>query len=687
MRADRDRLINHAVLYTAAFVVSASGVRAVTMTIGDPAMWSAFVLVLAAGFGVSWLLRRFEQLRPYAVAWTAALGGAALLWYRETGTFAGQPVALAVGPDRQLGLAVLLAALTVVWSFALVRTEDLLFCVVPGLAIFGLLGSKTFDPQFTAAFLVFVFASAYLVGHAHLVAEQQRSRMQPGADARHVARQRFVLLAVLVAFAVGVAVPAARALAAITPGSWSERRIGRGGSSGSGAAGSAGGRPVWTSPRSLRVGAGPIRLSRRVVMRVQCAEPLHWRAGSLAYYTGESWQAANGREAAAVAGVGGRFDLRPLVRAPRGRTVPQRFEFVTVSSALLFAAMQPIEVNLPDPSGARSVFLDYAGHAFGVTSGRLQDSYEVVSQVDNLRPLGPRSILSADAGALLAIPFSAREVEDLARQAVGDVADPAAQVSAIVGWVQARARYSLDAPATPPGEDAVVHFLTRSRVGYCDLFASAVALMCRAQGIPARVAVGFAPGDYDASDGVYVVREEDSHAWVESFLPDEGWITVEASPATGQQARIASQRDWLGRAARFVNRHLMYALALLALLAWAAVVGKGRWLDPYLAMRRREQLLSAQGRRGEVILLYDRLARLLAKRATARRDAETPSEYANRLARNAYLTSIMGGVSAITNAYLAARFSEREVGEQQVAAARQALQEVTDRLRRVKALR
>ncbi|UCH35188.1 MAG: hypothetical protein JSV65_02220, partial [Armatimonadota bacterium] len=87
MRADRDTLINDAVLYTAAFVVSASGVRAVTMTIGDPAMWSAFVLVLAAGFGVSWFLRRFAQLRPYAVAWTAVLAGAALLWYRETGTF------------------------------------------------------------------------------------------------------------------------------------------------------------------------------------------------------------------------------------------------------------------------------------------------------------------------------------------------------------------------------------------------------------------------------------------------------------------------------------------------------------------------------------------------------------------------------------------------------------------------
>jgi transglutaminase-like putative cysteine protease len=707
MLHDGDSLINEAVLYVCAFVVSASGVWAVTMTLQDPEISRAFMWTLTAGFAASWFARRYGRLRPYALVWTVVFGAAALLWYHDTGTFLGQPLAQVIGADRQLELAALLAGLTIVRSFGLVRVEDLLFCVVPSLAIFGLMGSKTFDPQFTAAFIVFAFAAAYLGGHSHLMAERDRSRMPPGKDARRVARERFALLAGLFAVAVAAAIPVSRAAAALLPAY--EPAVSGGGARGGGGREPAGvgGRPVWTSARSLPVGLGPIRLSRAVIMRVTCEEPLYWRAGSLVEYTGDEWRAAReGLAATVTRGENGAFDLRPVVKGQPGRTVSQRFELVGASGAILFAAMQPVEARLPGHVGP--VLMDPAGAIFA-QRGRISqgESYEVVSQVDNLRPAGAPSALGADDPALLVIPHSAREVAGFAKEAVGTATSAEAQVAAIVGWVRSRATYSLDAPATPAGEDAVIYFLTKSRIGYCDLFASAVALMCRAVGIPARVAIGFSPGEYDAGVGAYVVRESDSHSWVEVYLPQvaksrmagpsgtataangsaAGWTTVEASPAGAEAARASARRDWLRRVMRFVSGNLLYAAALLGALAWASLEVKARWLDERLALRRRERALLAQGARGAVIVVYDKLGRALARRGRARRAWETPNEYAQRLGRDAYLATIMPGVTAITRQYLAARFSEREISGEQADAAREALEEAQGRLRKIRGVR
>jgi hypothetical protein len=79
--------------------------------------------------------------------------------------------------------------------------------------------------------------------------------------------------------------------------------------------------------------------------------------------------------------------------------------------------------------------------------------------------------------------------------------------------------YTLDLRRADPGLDPVMDFLVNTRAGHCERFASALALMLRSQGIPARVVVGFhGPGDRQA-DGSYVVRENQAHAWVEMMAP------------------------------------------------------------------------------------------------------------------------------------------------------------------------
>ncbi len=90
-------------------------------------------------------------------------------------------------------------------------------------------------------------------------------------------------------------------------------------------------------------------------------------------------------------------------------------------------------------------------------------------------------------------------------------------------------RYSLDAPPEN-GSSAVADFLQR-RSGYCVHFASAMALMARSIGIPARVAVGWLPGER-LSGGRYEVSQQDAHAWPELYFEGAGWLRFEPTPAT-----------------------------------------------------------------------------------------------------------------------------------------------------------
>jgi transglutaminase-like putative cysteine protease len=90
-------------------------------------------------------------------------------------------------------------------------------------------------------------------------------------------------------------------------------------------------------------------------------------------------------------------------------------------------------------------------------------------------------------------------------------------------------RYSTDVPALR-GSDALTRFIVDDRVGYCEYFATAMAVMLRLEGIPARVAVGFRLG-HELEPGSWLVTTDHAHAWVEVLFPGYGWIQFEPTPA------------------------------------------------------------------------------------------------------------------------------------------------------------
>ena len=102
------------------------------------------------------------------------------------------------------------------------------------------------------------------------------------------------------------------------------------------------------------------------------------------------------------------------------------------------------------------------------------------------------------------------------------------KATAFESYLRSSFTYSTHVPEVPQGRDWVDYFLFDSQQGYCDYFATAMTVLLRVEGVPARVASGFAPGDPEG-DGTYTVRENHAHSWVEVYFPRYGWIIFEPS--------------------------------------------------------------------------------------------------------------------------------------------------------------
>jgi len=97
-------------------------------------------------------------------------------------------------------------------------------------------------------------------------------------------------------------------------------------------------------------------------------------------------------------------------------------------------------------------------------------------------------------------------------------------------------RYSLaNEPQMP---DPLASFLFDVKAGHCEYFATAMTVVLRASGIPARMVTGFYGGRYVENGGYYVVRQGDAHAWVEVWFPEVGWLTFDPTPPDARPATL-----------------------------------------------------------------------------------------------------------------------------------------------------
>jgi transglutaminase-like putative cysteine protease len=129
-------------------------------------------------------------------------------------------------------------------------------------------------------------------------------------------------------------------------------------------------------------------------------------------------------------------------------------------------------------------------------------------------------------------------VRNLALEITDRITNPYDKAKAIERYLRENYPYDLDVPAPPDGADVADYFLFDLQRGYCDYYATAMVVLARLNGLPARFVSGYAPGSYDAPNAQYIVRELNAHSWSEIYFPHIGWIEFEPTAALPEIERV-----------------------------------------------------------------------------------------------------------------------------------------------------
>lgn len=385
-------------------------------------------------------------------------------------------------------------------------------------------------------------------------------------------------------------------------------------------------------PRQHLLEAGP-DLSEQVVMLIQtddappvASEPpprYGWRGLTYDRYSGRGWSTGRTRTTPFEANT-------PLVaEVPLAhRPLRQRVQVRSDVGGVLHAAGVLVAAGTPTDAAFRSN-ADLFGATVAVQEYAAEVAVPEVAEAQ-LRAAGnqyPRWVRER----YLALPENLPErVRSLAYDLTATAPTPYARARAIESYLRGFP-YSLDLPLPPAGRDVADFFLFDLRRGYCDYYATAMVVLARAAGIPARMAVGYASGGYDASTGQTTVTEADAHSWPELYFPLYGWIAFEPTASQPGLNRASStdpsaMLDTPEGAASWVEPfgERGWGEWLLG-VPIVALVGGGGWL--LLDGWRLRRLLPQE----TVARLYGRLAQSARWLGVPVATGATPSETASAL--------------------------------------------------------
>lgn len=531
--------------------------------------------------------------------------------------------------DTRLTLAELLVHLQVLHSFDLPRRKDLGYSMVVGLILLGVAGTLSQTMAF-APLLVAALAVALPMLVLDYRSQLGLSKGAAGAGgARSLQRTvplRQLLTLVLAIALLGLAVFAVlprfpgyqlRTFPVAAPPGLLDRDFDQedvgaienpgygdenGGGNGSGSNGQMD--STFYYGFSSRMNQNLVgELVPKTVLRVRSQAKGFWRVLAFDEYTGQGWEISRNEERDLLnldrPGWSYRFLLPPVEAAAGTREVIQSYTVVSTLPNLIPVMANARELYFP----TREVVMDAER---SLRSPRLLDeglTYSVISQV----PLRNRTLLreaGTDYGRsirehYLTVPPALRDrLEPLAASLLAKTETPRESVYEQVLYLTQAVKqgYEIRSDGTPlpPDKDLVEAFFFERQGGYPDHFASALALLLRSRGIPARLAVGFAPGTFNAFTGLYEVKNTDAHAIVEVYFPNYGWYGFDPIPGhplvppsiEDNETFAALERLWAWVAGWLpapLRSWLDGALAAIAaaagaILGWLLAVVTGSWL-------------------------------------------------------------------------------------------------------------
>ena len=291
---------------------------------------------------------------------------------------------------------------------------------------------------------------------------------------------------------------------------------------------------------------GTIKESDAVVMKVRVSEPaaalpgsLKWRGIALAYYDGRSWS----RSWAGRARITPERDYFRLERSIQGtRLLEQTYFLEALTTDVVFASHKALAIS----SDLGFLQRDASGSLFSVRHDTQKVRYRAVSDITPPDPrlIPPRSpeIPEAIRSTYLQLPHLDRRIAELAREVTNAQGSPYQKALALERYLRSSYDYSLELKGSPNSPDPLAMFLFDVRRGHCEYFASAMAIMLRQIGIPARLVNGFRAGEYNRLADAFVVHQYNAHSWVEAYFPPYGWLEFDPTPPDPTQLRSGFAR-------------------------------------------------------------------------------------------------------------------------------------------------
>ncbi len=408
--------------------------------------------------------------------------------------------------------------------------------------------------------------------------------------------------------------------------------------------------------------------------KVPRADALYWRGVVLWSGDGMEWRASEGAA------------IPRLPPRPAGDGVRQWITLEPHGAHWMFALDWPVGA----PSGAILAPGQYLRSTQLIRKPR---RYEVRS----FARVSEKELRPNERHLLLAVPQSiSPRVQGLAQSWATVNPDPRAIVSSALHFFGSQGfRYSLS-----PGQyrkNDLEAFLFERRLGFCEHYASSFATLMRLAGVPARVVLGYLGGEYNEFGRFFLVRQSDTHAWCEVWLPDSGWARVDPTSVVAPDRvnlGLDSFLDRRGSSEQTQNRTFAGNLARQPIftelrLAWQTlnyawdtrvlsfdadaqetfitdidlgnvpplqlIVGTLMSAVAAVALLGAAKRFRERARGDRVKALYERFCRIAARRGASRQPWEGPSHFARRAA--ALLPAESDRIRSVADSYVALRYS------------------------------
>ena len=280
---------------------------------------------------------------------------------------------------------------------------------------------------------------------------------------------------------------------------------------------------------------GPRTVNDSLIMDIYVEAKLpyvYWQALAYDTYDSGHWSISDSDQVLRLPD-DGRF---PVVDYALREHVEQKVINYVPNAGTMYAAPGPVE-------GDRQMFVTWSRDDSGKADIRAVQSRYVMRQGEEYGVTSYYSI--ADAASLrgdsqvypewiaekyLQVPDEITpETRALAAELTAGHGNPFDKAIAVRNFLRNNVSYNDQIDAPPDGVDPVHYILFDRQEAYCNYYASAMSMMLRSQGVPARFVVGYTQGEWDDESSSYRVRSSNAHAWTEVFFPTYGWIPFEAT--------------------------------------------------------------------------------------------------------------------------------------------------------------